>query len=322
MPAPTRPVVILTGPTATGKTSAALRIVDHLAIEVINGDSRLFYRGMDIGTAKPSAAERAVVPHHLIDTLEPHETMGLAQFQDQAYALIREIHGRERLPVIVGGTQQYINAVAQGWKIPRVPPQPELRAQLQREAEENGREALLDRLATLDPKAALAVGLNTRRIIRALEVIDMTGRPFSEQQGKGAIPFAPHLIALTMPRELLYQRIDARARDMVESGLVDEVRALLANGVSRKSPAFGSIGYRQALPYIGGSITLDQMIDRIQHDTHRLVRQQETWLRKSGSAIPIDASIPGWFETLMTVLREIPGVSRYALERSRPGTVD
>lgn len=312
MPARKLPVVILTGPTATGKSSAALQIADHVAIEVINGDSRLFYRGMDIGTAKPSVDERAAVPHHLIDTLEAHETMSLAQFQDQANALISAIHARDRLPMIVGGTQQYINAVIEGWNIPRVPPQPELRDQLQREADEHGREALLARLERLDPIAATGVGLNTRRIIRALEVITVTGRPISEQQGRGAVPFVPHLIALTMPRDRLYQRIDTRVHGMVESGLLDEVRALLANGVSPETSAFGSIGYRQVVPHLEGTMTLDEMIARIQHDTHRLVRQQETWLRKS-PAIPIDVSNPAWFGTLLAVLREIPDMGRYAV---------
>lgn len=303
---------MLTGPTATGKTSAAISLADHFAIEVINGDSRLFYRGMDIGTAKPSAADRAAVPHHLVNTLDPRESMSLAQFQDQAYALIESIHARERLPVIVGGTQQYLNAVAEGWKIPRVPPQPELRKRLQREADELGRDILLARLAQLDPEAARAVGRNTRRIIRALEVITVTGQPMSDQQGKGDVPFAPYLVALTMPREQLYPRIDARVQDMVEAGLVDEVRTLLANGVSPDAPAFSSIGYRQAIPYVNDEITLGEMIARIQHDTHRLVRHQETWLRKSASVTSIDVSLPGWFETLTEVLREMPGISKYA----------
>lgn len=304
MPATKLPVVILTGPTATGKSATAIRLAEHVALEVINGDSRLFYRGMDIGTAKPAASERAAVPHHLIDTLEPHEPTSLAQFQDQANTLIDDIHARHRLPVIVGGTQQYINAVIEGWKIPRVEPQPELRATLQAEAADHGREALLQRLTQLDPDAAASTGLNTRRIIRALEVIAVTGRPMSEQQGKENVPFAPHLVALTMPRNQLYARIDARVHSMVSAGLVDEVRSLLARGVSPDAPAFSSIGYRQVVPYINGEISLDQMIERIQHDTHRLVRHQQTWLRKSASAIPIDVSTPGWFSAVL----DVPGI--------------
>lgn len=312
MPRSKRPVLILTGPTATGKSAAAIRLAAHFAIEVVNGDSRLFYRGMDIGTAKPGTAERERVPHHLIDTHEPHDSMSLAQFQDLAFALVEEIHQRHRLPVIVGGTQQYLNAVIQGWKIPRVAPQSELRSRLQEEADLDGRDALLERLRRLDPEAAASTGLNTRRIIRALEVITVTGRPFSEQQGRGNVAFAPHVVALTLPRDLLYQRIDARAQEMTDGGLLDEVRSLLANGVSPDAPAFSSIGYRQAIPYLDGAISREELLRRIQHATHRLVRQQETWLRKS-AAIPIDVSRPDWFSTLLTVLQEIPGIGAYSI---------
>ena len=306
------PVLVLTGPTATGKTATAIELARHYTLEIINGDSRLFYRGMDIGTAKPSAAERAAVPHHLIDMLDPGDAMSLAEFQDQAFALIREIHQRDRLPVIAGGTQQYINAVIEGWKIPRVSPQPELRARLEQEAREHGREQLRERLARLDPVAADSIGLNTRRLIRALEVIEATGRPISEQQGKGDVDFAPLLISLTMPRNQLYERIDDRSHAMVEAGLVDEVRSLLEAGVSPDASAFSSIGYRQVIPYLSGEIDHDQMITRIQHDTHRLVRHQETWLRKSSAAITIDVSEHGWFSSVIDEIRAFPGTDRYA----------
>lgn len=308
MPPTKLPVAILTGPTATGKTTAAIRLAGDVDIEIINGDSRLFYRGMDIGTAKPTADEQAMVPHHLIDTLDPADAMSLAQFQDQAFALIDAIHARGRLPVIVGGTQQYINAVVEGWVIPRVAPQPELRARLQVEAEQHGREALRERLMAVDPEAAESIGLNTRRLIRALEVFEVTGRPISEQQGKRETPFSSHVIALTMPRDHLYERIDNRVHALVAAGLVEEVQSLLDRGVSPDAPAFSSIGYRQVVPYLHGDITLEQMIERIQHDTHRLVRQQETWLRKSRNVTWIDASEPGWYERLREVVMAIPRV--------------
>src|SRR5665811_660617 len=316
MPAAKPPVIILTGPTATGKTATAIRLASDVDIDVINGDSRLFYRGMDIGTAKPSKAERAIAPHHLIDTLDPRDAMSLAQFQDQANALIVDIHARNRLPVIVGGTQQYINAVIEGWQIPRVAPQPELRAQIQADAEQHGRESLLARLKTLDPAAAASAGLNTRRIMRALEVITVTGRPMSELQGKRETTFSSHLIALSMPRTRLYERIDARVHTMVEAGLVEEVASLLDKGISPDTPAFSGIGYRQVIPYLQGDITLDQMIERIQHDTHRLVRHQETWLRKSTSAIWINVSEPGWYATLRSIVEAIPGVNTHGASES------
>lgn len=295
---------MLTGPTASGKTATAIRLADHFPLEIINGDSRLFYRGMDIGTAKPTSAELAAAPHHLVNTLDPGEGMSLAEFQDQVYALIDEIHGRGVLPMIVGGTQQYINAVVEGWQIPRVEPQPELRQQLQREADEHGRDYLLARLELLDPAAASSTGPNLRRIIRALEVIEITGRPISEQQGKSEVAFAPLLIGMTMPRDLLYPRIDRRVDQMIEDGLVDEVRGLLDKGLSPDAPSLSSIGYRQVLPYIEGDQSLEEVTERIKHDTHQLVRHQQTWLRKSRDLVTVDVSEDGWFEHLVELIHD------------------
>jgi tRNA dimethylallyltransferase len=269
---------------------------------VINADSRLFYRGMDIGVAKPTPAERAAVAHHLIDILDPDETATLAAFQDDTYRLVREIHGRHALPLLAGGTQQYINAVVEGWRIPRVEPQAELRERLQHEADEHGREQLLARLRALDPAAADSTGPNLRRIIRALEVIAVTGRPISEQQGKSAPWFASLLVGLTMPRALLYPRIDRRAEEQIDAGLVDEVRGLLERGVPPDAPALGSIGYRQVLPHIRGEATLEETVARIKHDTHRLVRHQETWLRKTPGLIEIDVAEDGWFDRLFATI--------------------
>lgn len=288
------PLVVITGPTATGKTAAALELSRHLSLEVINGDSRLFYRGMNVGTAKPSAAELDAVPHNLIDILNPSETMTLAEFQDLVNALIPHIHRRGNLPVIVGGTQQYINAVIEGWKIPRVTPQPELRAHLEAEAKQHGREHLLRRLTELDPAAANSTGPNLRRVIRALEVIHVTGEPISAQQGKSDTGFAPLLIGLTMPRDHIYRRVDQRVREMIQGGLVEEVQHLLDRGISPTAPAFTSIGYRQVIPYLEGDTSLNEMIAHIQFDTHKLVRHQQTWLRKSKNLVAIDVTEPGW----------------------------
>lgn len=295
-------MIVLTGPTATGKTAAAIRLGQHLPVEVINADSRLFYRGMDIGVAKPTPAERAAVPHHLIDILDPRETATLAGFQDDVYRLVRVIHARHALPLLVGGTQQYVNAVVEGWRIPRVEPRPELRERLQREAEAHGREHLLERLRELDPVAAESTGPNLRRIIRALEVIEVTGRPISEQQGKSAPWFASLLVGLTMPRERLYPRIDRRAEEQIGAGLVEEVRGLIASGVPTDAPALGSIGYRQVLPHLQGEATLEETVERIKHDTHRLVRHQETWLRKTPNLVAIDVSEDGWFDRLLATI--------------------
>ncbi len=303
-PAFTPPVVVVTGPTATGKTAAAIRLAEHLPIEVINGDSRLFYRGMDIGTAKPSMEERTLVAHHLIDTHGPADITSVAAFQDRVYALVHEIHNRHALPVLVGGTQQYVNAVVEGWRIPRVAPQPEIRERLQQEAESRGTDYLVDRLRQLDSAAAASTGPNLRRVIRALEVIEVTGRPISEQQGKAGVWFAPLLVGLTMPRDALYGRIDRRVDDMLKRGLDDELRAILASGVPPDAPALSSIGYRQLLPYLRGEQSLEEAAQRIKHDTHRLVRQQQTWLRKSKGLMLVDVTAVDWFTQLLRLVED------------------
>lgn len=272
---------------------------------------------MDIGVAKPTPAERAAVPHHLIDILDPSDTATLAGFQDDAYRLIREIHARGALPLLTGGTQQYINAVVEGWRIPRVEPQPAFRARLEREAEEHGREHVLERLRALDPAAADSTGPNLRRIIRALEVIAVTGRPISEQQGKSEPWFASLLVGLTMPREPLYARIDRRAEEQIEAGLVEEVRGLLARGVPPDARSLGSIGYRQVLPHLRGEATLEETVARIRNDTHRLVRHQETWLRKTPNLVQVDVSEPGWFDRLQATIEAF--LTRHPLGASPEG---
>jgi tRNA dimethylallyltransferase len=293
------PIAVITGPTATGKTAAALGLARHVPMEVINGDSRLFYRGMDIGTAKPSRSERSSVPHHLIDTLDPDQSTSLAEFQDQVYALIPQVLDRGRLPVIVGGTQQYINAIVEGWRIPRVSPQQDIRQRLEEEAARFGRNRVLKRLERLDPDAAASIGTNLRRAIRALEVIEVTGKPISAQQGKSEVPFEPLLIGLSLHREALYHRIDRRVHQMIAAGLVAEVQSLLDRNVPPTAPALSSIGYRQVLPFLAGEVTEAEMIERIQLDTHRLVRHQQTWLRKTPNLVQVDVSNPNWHDQLL-----------------------
>jgi tRNA dimethylallyltransferase len=273
--------------------------------EVVNADSRYLYRGFDIGVAKPDAAERRGVPHHLIDILPPHGEMSLARYQDLAMAAIAGIHARGKLPFLVGGTPLYINAVVEGWRIPRVPPNPELRAALEAEARERGVAVLADRLRAVDPVAADRSGANLRRVIRALEIYETTGVPMSAQEGKGPPPFAALEIGLTMPRDALYRVVDARVREQIDRGLVAEVRALLARGVAPDAPAMSSLGYRQLLPYLRGESSLEEAVARIQHDTHRYVRHQETWLRRNPRLIWFDVSQPHWERDAMASVRAV-----------------
>jgi len=278
-------MVALVGPTGVGKTALAIRLAEALAaegvyVEVVSADSRQIYRGMDIGTAKPSPAEQACVPHHLIDLLDPDERFSLAEYQERAYAAIDAIHARAHLPLLVGGTGQYVRAVVEGWRIPRVPPDEALRARLYAQAEEEGEKALYERLLALDPDAEELIDpRNVRRVVRALEVCYKTGRPFSEQRGKAPPPYEIVQIGLAMEREALYARVDARVDAMIEAGLVEEVRTLHAQGYGWDLPAMSSLGYRQLRAYLAGETTLEEAAAEIKIETHRFIRHQYNWFR-------------------------------------------
>lgn len=279
-------LLVLVGPTAAGKTAVSLRIANMMGGEIISADSRLFYRGLDIGTAKPTVAEQAQIPHHFIDICAPDETLTVGDYQARAAALFPEIWARERLPILVGGTGQYVWSVVEGWGIPRVPPQPALRVAL----ESLGGEELARWLAALDPPAAGAIDpRNVRRVIRALEVTLVSGRPISEWQRKQPPPYHIAIVGLTWPRSLLYARIDARVEQMMADGLLAEVEGLRAAGYGRHLPAMSGLGYRQLWAYLEGEMTLAEAVQRIKFETHRFVRQQATWFRADDPRIT-------WFE--------------------------
>jgi tRNA dimethylallyltransferase len=289
-------IVVIAGPTASGKTRLGIELAKRFDGEVVNADSRYLYRGMEIGVAKPPLAERAGVPHHLIDVRDPNEEMTLASFQEMAYAAIDEISARGKLPLLVGGTPLYVNAVVEGWRIPRVPPDPVFRAELEREIREVGLEAVAARLAAVDPIIAARSGKNARRVIRALEIHHATGQPMSEIEGKGPPPYRALEVGLTIPRDQLHAAIDARVDHQIASGLVEEVAGLLASGVALDAPAMSSIGYRQLVPHLRGEESLTEAIHRIKIDTHRYVRHQETWLRKNPRLVSISVIEPDWIE--------------------------
>ncbi|HYO29129.1 MAG TPA: tRNA (adenosine(37)-N6)-dimethylallyltransferase MiaA [Thermomicrobiales bacterium] len=287
-------LVVVAGPTAVGKTGLAVALAKAFGGEVVNADSRYLYLGFDIGVAKPTPVERAGVPHHLIDILPPDGDMSLARYQELAYAAIDDILRRGRQPILVGGTPLYVNAVVEAWRIPRVPPNPELRSRLEDEARRGGVGTLAERLHRVDPVAAERSGANLRRIVRALEIWEATGVPMSTLEGKGPPRYRTIEIGLEMPRDRLYAAIDERVADQIRRGLVEEVRALLMAGVPENAPAMGSLGYRQLLPYLRGEIDLDAAVRRIEHDTHRYVRHQETWLRRNPRLVRLDVTHPGW----------------------------
>lgn len=280
---PTKPpVVLIVGPTAVGKTELAIQLAERMNGEIVSVDSRLFYRGMDIGTAKPSKEEMARAPHHLVDIVDPDETLNLAIFQKMARDVIADIHERGRLPFLVGGTGQYIRSVTQGWNPPEVQPINRLRKVLEQLKEQRGKEWLHAKLQTLDPEAASAIDLrNARRTIRALEVIFTTGRKFSEQRAQSDSPYQLITIGLTRPREELYRRVDERIEEMFAKGLLEEVKGLVERGYSPSLPSMSAIGYGECVSVIRGSMTLDQAKVEMKRKTRIFVRRQANWFKES-----------------------------------------
>ena len=275
------PLIAIIGPTAVGKTARAIALAQQIGGEVVSADSRQVYRQMDIGTAKPTPAERSAAPHHLLDIADPDDDFSLAVYQELAFAAIGDITRRGRVPLLVGGTGQYLAAVLEGWRIPRVAPQPALRAALEAEAAEHGAQALHARLARVDPVAAAALDpANVRRVIRALEVYAVTGAPISAQQGREPLPYAIGIEWLALPRAELYARIDTRVDAMMAAGLLAEVRGLRARGYGWELPAMSSLGYIQFRPHLEGSATLEDCVQRLKFDTHAFARRQDTWFRR------------------------------------------
>ena len=293
------PLILIVGPTAVGKTEIAIQLAERTEGEIISADSRLFYRGMDIGTAKPTPAERSRVPHHLIDIADPDETLSLAQFQALARAAIADIHRRGRLPFLVGGTGQYLRAVAQGWSPPAVRPDAQLRGILEKLADERGVLWLHDRLARLDDVAAQKIDpRNLRRTVRAMEVILTTGHRFSEQRSKADSPYRLITIGLSQPRQELYARIDARIEAMFAAGLLQEVRGLLAEGYLPSLPSMSAIGYAECVQVLEGRLDVEQAKQSIRRATRVFVRRQANWFK------PDDPTIR-WFRVHAGVAAEI-----------------
>ena len=305
MSEPLPPLVVIVGPTAVGKTALALQLAESLAGEIVSADSRLVYQGLDIGTAKPTPAERDRIPHHLIDLVDPDQSFSLATYQDRAYAAIADITARGRLPFLVGGTGQYVWAVVEGWTIPRAGPDEALRARLFAEAEAHGVEALHARLSAVDPTAAAKIDArNVRRVVRALEVYELTGRPISHWQRRRPPPYRPLILGLTLPRPVLYSRINARVKHMVDQGLFEEVRGLMDQGYSLDSPAMSGLGYQQVGLYLRGEISREKAIELVKRGTRRFARHQRNWFKPGDSRIHwVPADQPTVFEDLLTQIR-------------------
>jgi tRNA dimethylallyltransferase len=298
------PLVVIVGPTAVGKTEISLQLAERLDGEIVSMDSRLFYRGMDIGTAKPSYQEQARVPHHLIDVADPDEIWSLADFQRAAREVIQGIHQRKKLPFLVGGTGQYVRAVIEGWDLPGQEADVELRTELEKWGQAVGAKSLHERLAILDPDAAQVIQYqNVRRTVRALEVIFRTGRRFSEQRQRSESPYSLLVIGLIRPRPQLYGRLDDRIEQMLAQGFLDEVRELLAKGYSTDLPTMSAIGYREITAHLRGEVSLEEAVIRMKRSTRDFVRRQANWFKTTDPNIH-------WFEVGADTVNEVERVIR------------
>ncbi len=279
-------LVVIVGPTGVGKSRYALFLATKYHGEIIGADSRQIYRDMDIGTAKPTQQDQAQVPHHLVGIINPDKDFSLAEYRQLAEKVIADIHRRQKLPFLVGGTGQYISAVLEGWQIPEVAPNTGFRQDLEAKAANGQSGTLYEELGQLDPEAARKIDpRNVRRVIRALEVIKATGSPFSQQQRKKPPDYRVMLIGLTTERKELYRRVDARIEEMISAGLTGEVKRLLDKGYSPELPAMSGIGYRQITSYLRGEMTLPAAIENIRVETHRFIRHQYNWFRLNDDRI-------------------------------------
>ncbi|MDO8472491.1 MAG: tRNA (adenosine(37)-N6)-dimethylallyltransferase MiaA [Dehalococcoidia bacterium] len=279
-------LVAVVGPTAVGKTRLAVDLALKFHGEIVNADSRQVYRYMDIGTAKPGDSDRASVPHHLIDILDPRESFSLALYRQKALEAIADIFSRGKTPLLVGGTGQYIWAILEGWTIPPVAPDLAFRTKLEQEAATTGHLGLHERLESVDPEAAQSIDpANVRRVIRALEVWHSTGIPFSCLRQKKRPPFEFLILGLTLPRAALYMHIDDRVDWMIANGLVDEVRGLQTMGYDVDLPPMTGIGYMEISSYLVNENDLESTVKKIKYRTHHLARRQYTWFRLNDARI-------------------------------------
>lgn len=302
------PLVVIVGPTCVGKTETSISLAEKLNGEIISADSRTFYKGLDIGTAKPLFEQLQRVPHHLIDIVSPEEHLSLADFQKLARSKIDEIIAKDKIPFLVGGTGQYIRAVINNWSPPTIPPDIRLRYLLENIADEKGFEYLYKVLKFLDPAAAEIIDQrNVRRTIRAIEVIFKTGRRFSLQRQAKTSPYQLIIVGLTRPRSDLYSRIDQRIEDMFSNGFINEVKRLLASGLSPDLPAFSAIGYSECIAIVSGRITEEEAIIAIKRKTRIFVRRQANWFK------PTDPTIH-WFDISKRSVSEIEDFIRSTLK--------
>jgi len=297
-------LVVIAGPTGTGKSDLGLDLAERLDGEIVNADSMQLYRGMDIGTAKVPPEQRRGVRHHLLDVLDVTQPASVAAYQRQARSAVEDIRSRGKVAVVVGGSGLYVQAIVDEIDFPATDPQ--LRARLQAELDAVGTAALFDRLHTVDPAAAAVIEpANSRRIVRALEVIELTGRPFAASLPvPGPARYDGLLVRLDRATGELDERLEQRVRAMVRAGFLDEVRALDAAGLRHGPTSSRALGYRQMLAVLDGSLDLEQAVVDTTAATRRFVRRQRSWFRRDPRMVDIDAAGSGAVERVLTLLGE------------------
>lgn len=298
------PLLVVVGPTAVGKSSLAIRLALALNAEIVSADSRYLYRELEIGVAKPSFEDLTTVKHHLINVARLSNPWNLGLYKQSATQIISEIHLRNRLPILTGGTGQYVRSILQNWQIPSHGPVSQLREDLETIGDHIGFDKLYEILSAIDPQAAAIIDYrNHRRTIRALEVILSTGKKFSDLRNKDEPPYNTLIIGLELPREVLYTRIDERVDAMISQGLVGEVQKLLDAGLGPALEKMRVIGYQEIIAHLRGEISLEEAVALIKRNTRAYVRRQANWFKPTDPDIHwLNAQDPALFENALDLV--------------------
>lgn len=321
-----RDLIVLTGPTAVGKTELSLKLAEKADAEIISADSMQIYKEMDIGTAKASAAERDQIKHHLIDFLSPEADYSVSQFQDDCDQAVREIKSRSKIPMLVGGTHLYLRAVLEGFMLPEIEPDYELRQKLEDLGETEGTEAVHQILAKKDPKTAKKLHPNDlRRVIRAVEIYEQTGKTksyFKKKQQEREPRYTAYKFALIRSRENLYQRINQRVDQMMEAGLLKELQSILNRYPNLSDTAQQALGYKELISHLKGEISLEKAVYEIKKRSRHFAKRQLTWLRKEDNLIVFNIEDEDKDNILKTMLKLIKGEKDYEQEYQKRKEID
>ena len=308
-----KPLIVLTGPTAAGKTSLSISLAKAVNGEIISADSMQVYKGMDIGSAKIRKEEMQGVTHYLVDVLEPEDEFHIVKFQKMAKAAMKEIYAKGKIPILVGGTGFYIQAVARDIDFTQAEQETSYREELERLAKEKGADYLHEELRKVDPKSAQNIHANNvKRVIRALEFYHQNKTPISEhneEQKQQVSPYELAYFVLSAPRNILYERIDKRVDKMLEEGLLEEVRTLKERGCHRGMVSMQGIGYKEILAYLDGEYPLEEAVRILKRDTRHFAKRQLTWFRREQDVIWLDKEEFHWneneiLEYMLKILRE------------------